>query len=65
LGPEKKAVKQAGEKGREPNKGDKSAKESTPPIMVKAHDPAFLAMISCSFCPEPRIFTGQPELCKC
>jgi hypothetical protein len=34
-------------------------KELTPPVAKKALDPAFLAMITCQFCPEPRVFAGH------
>ena len=45
--------------GKPEERGHRREKELTPPVAKKVLDPDFLAMITCQFCPEPRVFAGH------
>ncbi len=53
--PKTKSVRKEGK----PERDHRREKELTPPVAKKALDPDFLAMITCKFCPEPRVFAGH------
>jgi hypothetical protein len=52
-------TKSARKEGKPEERGHKRKKELTPPVVEKVLDPDFLAMITCQFCPEPRVFAGH------
>jgi hypothetical protein len=53
--PKTKSVRKKGK----PERAHRREKQLTPPVVKKALDPDFLAMITCQFCPEPRVFAGH------